>query len=234
MIRVWPVLLALAVWLPLAADETAPAPDAIWINQFDDPGVLEKETRLEGTRFLVPKTKFYIADEPTASDGKVLVVEAPKATGMLMSAPKVDLKKRPILRWRWRVIRPVGLKPGAKEPDDQAVVLYFGDGTLLKQRSIGYRWERNTELGKCGILSYVGGMMTVKFFCVRNRETAEGEWVVEERDVIQDYIDAFGKEPNEYFILSFGANSQYSGSQTRAEIDFVEFVPRPEPQEEKK
>ena len=50
MIRVWPVLLALAVWLPLAADETAPAPDAIWINQFDDPGVLEKETRLEGTR----------------------------------------------------------------------------------------------------------------------------------------------------------------------------------------
>ncbi|WP_147836031.1 hypothetical protein [Victivallis vadensis] len=58
MIRVWPVLLALAVWLPLAADETAPAPDAIWINQFDDPGVLEKETRLEGTRFLVPKTKF--------------------------------------------------------------------------------------------------------------------------------------------------------------------------------
>ena len=72
MIRVWPVLLALAVWLPLAADETAPAPDAVWINQFDDPGVLEKETRLEGTRFLVPKTKFYIADEPTASDGKVL------------------------------------------------------------------------------------------------------------------------------------------------------------------
>ena len=67
MIRVWPVLLALAVWLPLAADETAPAPDAVWINQFDDPGVLEKETRLEGTRFLVPKTKFYIADEPTAS-----------------------------------------------------------------------------------------------------------------------------------------------------------------------
>ena len=43
MIRVWPVLLALAVWLPLAAVETAPAPDAIWINQFDDPGVLVTE-----------------------------------------------------------------------------------------------------------------------------------------------------------------------------------------------
>lgn len=231
MIRMWPVLLAWAVWLPLVAGETAPVPEALWVNQFDDPAVLERETRLEGTRFLVPKTKFYIADEPTASDGKVLVVEAPKATGVLMSAPKVDLKKRPILRWRWRVVRSVGLRPDAKEPDDQAVVLYFGDGTLLKQRCVGYRWERNTELGKSGLLSYVGGMMTVKFFCVRNRETPEGEWVVEERDVIQDYIDAFGKEPNEYFILSVGANSQYSGSQTRAEIDFVEFVPRSEPQE---
>ena len=140
MIRVWPVLLALAVWLPLAADETAPAPDAVWINQFDDPGVLEKETRLEGTRFLVPKTKFYIADEPTASDGKVLVVEAPKATGVLMSAPKVDLKKRPILRWRWRVIRPVGLKPDAKEPDDLAEVLIFGGGTLINRLGIGASW----------------------------------------------------------------------------------------------
>ena len=96
-------------------------------------------TQESSTLYVVPTPLGNLGDM-TQIAGKVLVVEAPKATGVLMSAPKVDLKKRPILRWRWRVIHPVGLKPGAKEPDDQAVVLYFGDGTLLKQRSIGYRW----------------------------------------------------------------------------------------------
>ncbi len=203
-----------------------PSSDAIWVNQFDDPTYLRTQTRIEGTRIMVPRTKFYLADEPTASNGKVLVVEAPKSTGVLMSAPKVDLSGHPLLHWRWRVVYPIGIAPDVKEPDDQAVVLYFGDGTLLKQRCVGYRWVRNIELGRTGLLSYVGGMMTVKYFCVRNRQTADGEWVEEVRDVIQDYQDAFGRLPNDYFILSFGANSQYSGSMTRAEIDFVEFVPR--------
>lgn len=226
MIRILLWILALTYWLPLIAANMKTASNSNWINHFDNPVILKKEMRIEGTRFLIPKTSFYIANEPTATDGKVLVIEASKSTGVLMSAPKVDLKKFPIMRWRWRVIRPVNLKSEVNDPDDQAVVLYFGDGTFFKQRCVGYRWERNTKLGKSGIIDYAGGMMTVKFFCVRNRETPEGEWVIEERDVVQDYINAFGSMPNDYFILGIGANSQYSKSHTRSEIDFIEFVPR--------
>ncbi len=215
--------------LLLFGNSDSPSPDAVWRSDFANPKLLEKSWQFEGAKFLVPKTRFFLAEAPESSLGRVMVIEAKKSTGVLMTAPKkVDLKKRPLLRWRWRVVRPVKVQRGKTEPDDQAAVIYFGDGTLLKQRCVGYRWERNTPVGTSGILRYAAGMMTVKFFCIRNRETPENVWVTEERDVVGDYIEAFGSEPDDYFILSVGANTQYSESDTRVEIDFIEFVPRPE------
>lgn len=70
-------------------------------------------------------------------------------------------------------------------------------------------------------------MMTVSHRTVRNGTTPAGEWVVEERNVVEDYRKAYGKMPDSYFIISVGANSQYSGSNSRAEVDFIEFIPVP-------
>ena len=214
------------------AKADAPSPDASWCNDFSDAQTLKDDWKFDGSRFLVPRTKFSIGSEPTASAGKIMVVEANKATGVMLSAPsKVDLIKTPVMRWRWRVVNPVMLKPGESEPDDQVIVVYFGDGSLLKQRCVAYRWELNTPLGTDGLRKYAAGMMTVNHKTVRNHTTPPGEWVVEERNVVADYRKAFDKMPDSYFIISVGANSQYTGSDTRAEIDFIEFIPerKPEP-----
>lgn len=228
------VCLSLALTAALACFATgadpvlvdAPSPDASWSNDFSNPKTLDDEWKFDGGRFLVPRTKFALAAEPTASNGKIMAVEADKSTGVMLSAPsKVDLTKTPVMRWRWRVTKPITLKPGECEPDDQAVVLYFGDGTLLKQRCVGYRWEVNTPLEHNGLRKYSAGTMTVSHRTVRNNTTPAGEWVVEERNVVEDYRKAFGKMPNDEFIISVGANSQYSGSSSRAEIDFIEFIP---------
>jgi len=222
--------LAAAVLGPAGADEIAktdaPSPDASWRNDFSNPQTLNDDWKFDGSRFLVPRTKFSIGSEPTASAGNIMVVEASKATGIMLSAPsKVDLTKTPVMRWRWRVVKPLVFKPGENEPDDQAAAVYFGDGTLLKQRCIAYRWEVNTPLDTGGQRKYAAGMMTVSHKAVRNRTTPAGEWVIEERNVVEDYRKAYGKMPDSYFIISVGANSQYSGSDTRAEIDFIEFIP---------
>ncbi len=219
-----------AVFRPAGAAESektsAPSPDASWCNDFTDSRTLEDEWKFDGGRFLVPRTKFSIDSEPTASKGKVMAVVSNKATGVMLSAPaKVDLTKTPVMRWRWRVLKPVVLKPGESDPDDQAAVVYFGDGTLLKQRCVGYRWEVNTPIGHSGLRKYAAGMMTVSHKTVRNHSTPAGQWVVEERNVVEDYNRAYGRMPDSYFIISVGANSQYSGSNTRAEIDFIEFIP---------
>ncbi len=204
-----------------------PRIDAAWRNGFRNPETLEKEWKFDGSRFLVPRTTFFQADEPTAWDGKIMVVEAKSSTGVMLTAPApVNLQKTPVMRWRWRLVHPLVLEEGAEEPDDQPVVIYFGDGTLVKQKCVGYRWEYHTPVGTQRMIKYAAGMMTVSAHCVANKNTPVGQWIVEERDVLADFMAAYGEAPNEYFIVSVGGNSQYSGSNTRAEIDFIEFVPR--------
>lgn len=193
---------------------------------FRDPVHLKKSWEFHCSVFMVPRTVFRIEHIDSASDKKGLVVEANASSGVLMTDPKVNLRKYPIMRWRWRIVRSVNVRPGETEPDDQAGVVYIGDGTMVSQKSIAYRWEYNTVPGTKKNINYAGGMMKVKVECIRNRETPVGEWVVEERDVLADFIRAYKRFPGEYFILGVGANSQYTKSRTRLEIDYIEFIPR--------
>ena len=193
---------------------------------FKNPETLKNSWEFHCAVIMIPRTSFKIEHVASAVDKKALVVEAKAATGVLMTDPKVDLRKYPVMRWRWRVIRPVNVPSGAKEPDDQVGVVYLGDGTMISQKSVAYRWERNTALGEKKNISYGGGMMKVRAECIRNRNTSVGEWIVEERDVLADFIRAYKRFPGKYFILGVGANSQYSKSDTRLEIDYIEFVSR--------
>ena len=212
------VLLHLSVW---SAERKA----ALRYD-FSDPESITKSWEFHCSIFMVPRTVFKVEACDSASNKKILVVEANSATGVLMTDPKVNLRKFPVMRWRWRLVRPVVVRNNGKEPDDQAGVIYLGDGTMVSQKSIAYRWECNTPVGTRTQISYAGGMMRVNAECIRNRETKIGEWITEERDVLADFIRAYKRFPGEYFILGVGANSQYSKSRTRLEIDYIEFIPR--------
>ena len=193
---------------------------------FSDPASIRKAWEFHGGLLMTPRTVFKVEDVPGTSNGKALVVEADSASGVLMTDPRVDLRKNPVMRWRWRVVRPIRVKPGRPEPDDQAIVIYLGDGTMIRQKCVGYRWENGTAIGRRQQLDYVGGLMQVHAECIRNRNDRIGEWIVEERDVLADFTRAYKRLPGEYFILGVGANSQYSRSNTRVEIDYIEFLPR--------
>jgi len=219
MIRLW----LISVFF-LGVAMTTGARDIAWRNDFMDNQTLDKDWKFEGAKFLVPKTVFKVDTDDTAEDGKVLRIESNQASGLMMAAPKnVDLTKAPVMRWRWRVLRPVVLTTEV-EPDDQAIVMYFGDGTLFQQKSVAFRWEVNTQVGASNLLKYGGGMMTVKSHCVRNKESQVNEWYVEEFNVYQAYLEAYGQPPANNFIISVGANSQYTKSNTCAQIDYIEFV----------
>lgn len=157
----------------------------------------------------------------------VLKVFADEATGALFCEPhkNVDLKKTPILRWRWRVnIFPKGGDGRKEHKDDQAIVIYVGANDWMIKKTIAYRWETETPQGLAGEVSYGGGTVKVKWFCLRNRKSGEGKWVVEERNIAKDFKKAFGFIPKE-FVLSIGANSQNTKSESLAYIDYIEFLP---------
>ena len=195
---------------------------------FDSPEVMKKEWRIQGAWTTLRNTKFVIVGEPTAVDKKVLAVEAKRSSGFLFMRIKgQDLKKYPYMRGRWRVVRSLKLPAGkeGQEPDDQPCVIYISARDGSKDNSVGYRWEFNTKVGTVRMIEYPFSK-NVQAYCVRNRETHDGEWVEEERNVLEEYKAAFGKVPTD-FLITIGGNSQHSKSDTRAEIDYIEFRSTP-------
>lgn len=178
---------------------------------------------------LLPKTVFRIERNANSDDGFVLAVKTDSSTGFICTAPKFDLNKYPIMRWRWRIIRNLNLSENVTDPDDQAAVVYIGDNRRFKQCFVAYRWECNAPIGSRLHTRYRGGFTTASSFCLRNRTSLVGEWFTEERNVMKDFIAAFKRPPLNGFVLCVGANSQHSKSSTRIEIDYIEFLPAPPP-----
>ena len=219
------LLLSLFCAAACAAADPAAGPRC----EFDSQKELDEHWKTLGAFGVFRKTKFFIAEEPTAEDKHVLVVEAKRASGFLVLRVKgMDLNKYPYMRWRWRVVRRLNLPEGVQEPDDQVCVIYITDGSTISQTCVGYRWEHHAKVGSKRMLDYAG-LRIVEAFCIRNKETPEGEWVVEERNALEDYKAAFGKVPSDKFVISIGGNSQHSNSDTRVEIDYIEFRSAPTP-----
>ena len=193
---------------------------------FRDHVKLKKVWVRKGKQFGVPMTRFFIVSSAEALDKKALAIEANNSSGILVTRiPEEVWRKYPVMRWRWRVIRKVRFS--GKEPDDQAAVIYFGDGTPLKQHLMAYRWEHSAPLGSFCKLSYGMGATTVARICVRNNGAEYSRWYEEERNVVEDFRKAFGRAPKGRCGLTIGANTQHSKSNTLVEIDFIEFRKTP-------
>ena len=177
----------------------------------------------EGSKLGVPET---LSQATKTSDGTtVLRLTCNKSTGGVIVAPKVNLNKTPIMRWRWRILNyPKGADGRDPKKDDQPIGIYLGmeDG-FLKKKSLAYRWEDLTPKGFEGQVTYAR-ILTVHYITMRDNKTKAGEWVTETRNVAEDFKRVYGKVPKK-FALSVIGNSQYTKSHTVAELDFIEFLP---------
>ena len=215
------ILSIFCLMLSLSARETGSV-----IFDFNDQKKFADSWKIRRTAIHIPLSRFYVAKSHGARDGKALIVECSKSSGVALISPEgLDLKKTPIMRWRWRMIHPVVLKD-SKEPDDQAASLYVCDGNSFRQFTVSYRWEVLPEIGSTKVFRYGSGALTVYGICLRNRFTTVGEWVEEERDVTADFKKLFKRDLSSRFAIGVGGNSQYSKSNTRVEIDYLEFHPR--------
>ena len=155
------ILSIFCLMLSLSAEESGSV-----IFDFNDQKEFADSWKIRRTAVHIPLSRFYIAKSNGARDGKALVVDCCKSSGIALISPSgLDLKKTPIMRWRWRVIHPVILK-GRKEPDDQAASVYVCDGNSFRQFTVSYRWEVLPEIGSTKLLRYGGGALTVYGICL--------------------------------------------------------------------
>jgi len=131
----------------------------------------------------------------------------------------VDLKRFPVLTWKWKVTKlPAGGDFRKPDADDQAAQLFLA---FSKTRAIVYVWDTSAPQGTMGNAA-APFFMSIKAVVVRSGRTGTGAWITETRNVYDDYRRLFREEPGEINGVRMQINSQYTG--TSAESFFADVV----------
>ena len=217
------VLLAPCAFLSVGLD----AKDKEPVRHWDFQNVkLDKEGIPDGWSYRgkpgTPDVKYEIVEDKELKH-KVLHITSDKASGVIMvDASDVDLKKYPIMRWRWKAVTlPTGADATVKSKDDQGIAVYVGYGRI-SQSSISYNWQTETPKGKSGSSTY-NWVVDVDWFTLRDKNDKKDTWFEEEVNVYDDMNKIFKKIPSSW-ALSISSNSQYTESKADVYLDYIEFV----------
>ena len=111
---------------------------------------------------------------------------------------RIDVKKFPILCWRWKVNKlPRGGDVRKTSTDDQAIQVYVafketGFPSVLNTPVIGYIWDNEAPKGWSGRSKQLGGDK-LRYIVLKNRTDQTGKWYTERRNLYKDYKKLFGE-----------------------------------------
>lgn len=158
---------------------------------------------------------------------RVLKVASQKSSGtILYDLSTIDLKKYPLMRWKWMAVKlPRGGCATDPKRDDQVLAIYAGAGRP-RTHSVAFRWETVTPKGTKGQSRYGLGMVLVNWFVLRNRRDKLNTWYVEEVNLFEHLQRIFPRGiPEKDLALSITGNSQYTQSDSLGYVEYLEFLP---------
>lgn len=134
------------------------------------------------------------------------------------------LEDYPILKWKWKVLRfpDISAARTEEEKDDYAARVYviFPFLSFSSSKFLEYVWAEDIPAGT--ILDSPFGD-NVKVIVARSGRAAEGEWASETCNVYEDYVKAFGKEPNRK-VGAIAIMCDADGTKTSAESLFDDIT----------
>jgi hypothetical protein len=179
--------------------------------------------------------------------GGAIEVRSADSVSTLYRPVDVDLHERPGLSWRWRVDEPAPATDLSVEgEDDCSLAVYVGFPYRAGDASLVERMKRSMVEVVAGedapgrVLRYVfcgrhqrgevvesphlgeAGFMRV----LRPTESPTGEWFAEQVDLAADYREAFGEEPPNPSLVAIQADTDDTGSASRAYVADLTFVGR--------
>lgn len=149
---------------------------------------------------------------------------------------RVDVRKFPILCWRWKVTKlPRGGDIRRSATDDQALQVYiaFKESGLMGLNTpiVGYIWDNEAPKGWSGRSPQMGGDK-LRYIVLRNKTDKVGQWYTERRNIYQDYKKLFadiksGEPQGPTTGLQIYINSQRTKSQAESIIGDIYFSSEP-------
>lgn len=162
------------------------------------------------------------------------------ASGLLKEIRK-DPREFSILRWRWKIDGVVEKADARKKDgDDYAARVYvafkydpdragawekakYGSAKLLfgeypPKAALNYVWDNRLEAGSAFDNAYTG---RAKMVVVRSGNGQAGQWVAEERDILEDYRKLFGEEPPEIAFIALMTDTDNTRGSATAYFDDI-------------
>ncbi len=160
---------------------------------------------------------------------KVLHLVSRQSSFALKKELEIDLKKYPIITWRWKVTRlPKGGDVRRKDKDDQAAQLYLHFAKFPRKINfweIGYIWDSLTPKGSILPSQNIYGSR-VQYIVLQSGPQKLGQWVSERRNVYQDHKKLFGKEPPELQGIILMVDADNTNSSAECYFDDLVFQER--------
>jgi hypothetical protein len=155
------------------------------------------------------------------------------ASGFVLKK-RIDLTITPYLSWSWLAEKKLlALNERSKNGDDFVARIYLViDGGFLfwKTESLNYVWSSNQDTGLIWDNAFAGS--NVKMMSIRGKESKNGRWYQEKRNVYQDLIDALGDKGSEeanraayqYIdIIAFMTDTDNSGKEAESYYGDIVF-----------
>jgi hypothetical protein len=166
------------------------------------------------------------ADLGLVSDGvgQVLRLRSESTSFSIQRDVAIDLKKTPILVWKWKVTElPKGGSFFTSSTDDQAAQLILA---FSWRRFITYIWDSTAPAGTMADAPSPP-LRSVKAVVIRSGEANKGAWITETRNVLEDYKQVFGDNAEKVVGVRIQINSQHTKSQAESYWGSVTFKAAP-------
>ncbi|MDD5680699.1 MAG: DUF3047 domain-containing protein [Candidatus Omnitrophica bacterium] len=138
---------------------------------------------------------------------------------------KLDPNRHPFLSWRWHAsVFPDKPSPDnlcSKAEDDYAARMYviFPAIFFANSKALEYVWVKDSMLGTITSSPYSANIKVIVL-----ESGAKAEWMREERDIYNDYVEAFGTKPTlEIGAISFMCDSDSTKSKAEAFLDDIKI-----------
>jgi len=137
---------------------------------------------------------------------------------------RVNLKETPILEWSWKVITlPKNGDCRKKGADDQAAQLYIvwpRFPEAVRSQIIGYIWDSTAPAGS---IVKSEKTSTVTYIVMRSGAADLGKWITERRNVLEDYKQIYGAQPDNPGYISIAIDSDDTVSSAESVFGAIRF-----------
>ena len=161
--------------------------------------------------------------------GQVIKLRSDSSSLSLEKSILVDLKQTPYLEWEWKVtILPKEGTFTAAESDDQAAQLLvtFSKSLFERRKVITYLWDSTAPKGTMAEAPAAPLFLNIKAVVVESGDSHMGKWVLEKRNLVEDFRMLFGTAPEQVIGLRIQINSQHTQSDAEAFWKTIRFTSR--------